>query len=168
MSGSNNRPVWIRKWLLTTAVLFGLWTVLSDKRDAVHLATGLVGALVVVLSLALGRSPQPARDPHPLRFLAYLPWLLLQILKSNIHVARLVLSRTPKIRPRFIRFQPRFADPRALTLLGTSITLTPGTLTVDIDQDEMIVHALDDASAADIEAQVMAVRIAPLFDEVVK
>jgi multicomponent Na+:H+ antiporter subunit E len=156
------------KIVATTAALFALWLILSDKRDVVHLATGIAGAIFVALSLVrrnAGDSEQ--KSPRPLRFLAYLPWLIWQILLSNFHVAKLVLSKNPKIRPRFLRLRPTLKNPRALTLLGSSITLTPGTLTVDINSEELIVHALDDAVAADIEKQTIERKISHIFDEVV-
>jgi multicomponent Na+:H+ antiporter subunit E len=142
--------------------LSALWLVLSDKRDVVHLLMGAVSACAVAATLGV-QAPAGAGRPSALRFVTYVPWLAGQILLSNLRVARLALSPRPAIRPRFIRRPPRLADPRALTLLGTSITLTPGTLTVDIGPNEMVVHALDDASAADIEAGTMSERVRGVF-----
>jgi multicomponent Na+:H+ antiporter subunit E len=161
--GTKRSP--LRGWVPATVALFVLWLILSDKRDVLHLAAGFLGAVGVIASLAFRGSKRDGRNPRALLLLGYLPWLLWQILRSNLHVTRLVLSRRPNIQPRFLRLPPALRDPQALTLLGTSITLTPGTLTVDIGAEEMIIHALDEGSAADIEARTMARRIAPLFDE---
>jgi multisubunit Na+/H+ antiporter MnhE subunit len=141
-----------------------LWLVLSDKRDALHLAAGLASAIGVAVSLRV-QAVRAVTRADLVALIRYVPWLVGQILISNLRVARLALSRRPAIRPRFIRRTPELEDPRALTLLAMSITLTPGTLTVDIGPGEMLVHALDDPSGLDIEANTMAERIRPIFRE---
>jgi multicomponent Na+:H+ antiporter subunit E len=141
-----------------------LWLVLSDKRDALHLAAGVASAIGVAVSLRI----QPVKTvtrAHLASFIRYVPWIVGQIVVANLRIARLALSRHPAIRPRFIRRAPGMEDPRGLTLLALSITLTPGTLTVDIGPGEMLVHALDDPSGLDIEANTMAERIRPIFEE---
>ncbi len=150
---------------LLALALLGLWLVLSAKRDAVHLLAGVASAIAIAATIRVERPAYGPGRPTLARFLAYVPWLAWQILLSNLHVARLALARRPAIRPRFVRRAPGLADPRALTLLGTSITLTPGTLTVDIGPDAMLIHALDDAVAADIEAGTMAARVRAVFGE---
>lgn len=100
---------------------------------------------------------------RPLRLGFYLPWLMGQILLSNLRVARLVLSRRMAIEPTFLSQPPGVEGDRALTTLGSSITLTPGTLTVDVDRDEIFVHALDSQSARDVRDNVMARQVGRLF-----
>jgi multicomponent Na+:H+ antiporter subunit E len=105
---------------------------------------------------------RPVEDTHAMRlgsFLAYVPWLVWQIVLSNLRVARIVLSPTMRISPAFVRQRPGVEGARALTLLGSSITLTPGTLTVDVDGEEIFVHALDTASADDVRAGTIARRV---------
>jgi multicomponent Na+:H+ antiporter subunit E len=80
-------------------------------------------------------------------------------------VARSVLSPTMPISPTFLSQQPGVAGPRALTMLGSSVTLTPGTLTVDVSDGEIFIHALDSASAGDIRDHVIARRVARVFTE---
>ncbi len=145
-------------WLLL--VLLAAWLLLSGKFDAFHIGWGVIGA-VVVAALAVrwcSDRPFPA-----IRLLLFLPWHAWQILISNLRVARLVLTPSLPIRPRLLRRPPGSDDNRALTLLGCAITLTPGTLTVDINDRYMIVHALDDASADDIRDQAMARRVQHVF-----
>jgi multicomponent Na+:H+ antiporter subunit E len=98
------------------------------------------------------------------RFLMFLPWLIMQVFISNVRVARAVLSRRMPIRPMFISQAPGVRGERALTMLGSSTTLTPGTLTIDIDRDEMLVHALDEKSAQDTRDQIIAQRVARVFE----
>jgi multicomponent Na+:H+ antiporter subunit E len=143
------------------AILLGVWWVLSGRFDVLHFGTGVVTA--VLLGALYAGVPDGARF-RPLRFLAYLPWLMLQVLISNLRVARVVLSRRMPIRPVFISQAPGVRGERALTMLGSSTTLTPGTLTIDIDREEMLVHALDEKSAQDTRDQIIAQRVAGVFD----
>jgi multicomponent Na+:H+ antiporter subunit E len=98
-------------------------------------------------------------------FIAFLPWLVVQVIRSNLRVARSVLSPGLRIAPTFVSRPPDVAGDRALTLLGACTTLTPGTLTVDIDQNETFVHALDRHSARDVEQGIMGERVAKVFEE---
>jgi len=142
-------------------LLLGIWLLLSGKFDAFHVGWGVVGSAVVAW---LAFRARPSVFPV-FRFLAFIPWELGQILISNLRVAKAVLQKDCPIQPRLLRRDPGLSDHRALTLLGASITLTPGTLTVDIDEGQMIVHALDDASAQDIHEGVMAERVRRVFQE---
>lgn len=144
-------------------VLMAVWLLLSGKFDWFHIGWGVLTASALAASGAVW--PRPGRFPL-IRFLLFVPWQLWQIFISNLRVAAIVLSPGGAVRPRLLRAAPRLADPRAQTMLGGAITLTPGTLTVDIDETHMIVHALDDASAADIEAGVMRDKVASVFEGV--
>lgn len=150
------------RFCLIFAVLLVIWLGLSGKFDAFHVGWGVAGALVFA---ALATRRQERGQFPLLRFALFVPWQLWQIFISNLRVARLVLTPGLPIAPRLLRRRPGMTDPRALTLLGCSITLTPGTLTVDIDEQQMIIHALDDASARDIERHVMADKVQSVFGE---
>lgn len=145
--------------LWTVAILLAIWSVLSGKFDALHFGVGVVTVLLITWGIHV-------RRPHPLpllRLVAYVPWLLWQVVKSNIHVARLVLLSFRDVKPRFVRIHPKLRGDHPVTLLGCSITLTPGTVTVDTDGDWLLVHALDDESAADLESGEMARRVARVY-----
>jgi multicomponent Na+:H+ antiporter subunit E len=149
-------------FLTMAALLVAIWYLLSGKFDLLHVGAGVVTALVIAWLYV------PVEDGsgfRPARFLVYVPWLIVQIVASNLRVARIVLSPRMPISPSFVRQRPGVAGPRALTLLGTSITLTPGTLTVDVGRDEIFVHALDSASARDVREQVIARRVAEVYPE---
>ncbi len=152
----------ITRFALLFAILLAIWLGLSGKFDAFHVAWGVAGAAVAA-ALATPRQAGPA---FPLvRFLLFVPWQLWQIFISNLRVAKLVLWPGLAIEPRLLKRRPGLTDDRALTLLGCSITLTPGTLTVDIHTDEMVVHALDKPSADDVNADVMLHKISHVFGE---
>ena len=73
--------------------------------------------------------------------------LLWQIVLANIDVAKIVLSPTMPLQPAVIKFDPGLRTELGKTILANSITLTPGTLTIDVQGDIFIVHALTLAAA---------------------
>lgn len=152
-----------RRWssvLILTLLMSGVWYLLSGKFDILHFGTGVVTAFVIAMNVL------PARDGtgvRPLRLLAYIPWLVWQIVLSNLRVARLVLSPGLPISPALVVREPGVIGARALTALGCSVTLTPGTLTIDVGEDEIFVHALDAVSAQDVREGVIARRLAAIF-----
>ena len=167
-----------RRPLLPVAVaaglLFGFWIALSGKLDAFHLSLGLVTAIAV--ALVTGRlyraSPQPmpadefARAPLRWRhFLTYAVWLIWQIFRSAIQVARLVLHPRLPIAPRMVRIADDLPHPIARLTLAHSITLTPGTVTVECDDTGMVVHAIDPEAAAALggDGGPMAERVRTVF-----
>jgi multicomponent Na+:H+ antiporter subunit E len=146
---------------ITALILTAVWWVLSGRFDLLHFGTGVVVAVAVALNMP--GWPDTARF-RPGRFVLFIPWLAVQVIKSNLRVARSVLSPKLAISPTFISHAPEVHGERSLTLLGASLTLTPGTLTVDISDHDMFVHALDVHSAGDIEEGVMAEQVARVFE----
>ncbi|MEO1042389.1 MAG: Na+/H+ antiporter subunit E [Pseudomonadota bacterium] len=95
------------------------------------------------------------------RILTYTAWLLLEIGKANVQVAREVLRREIKLSPKLIRVPADQPSDLTRTIFGNSITLTPGTVTVDVREDSMLVHALtedlaDEEGLAEMSAKVTA------------
>lgn len=151
------------------------WTALSGWFDALHLAMGLlaVGAGVVASRPLLALAPEigpgvsePLRAAMVGRFLLYLPWLLLQIVLSGFHVAVMVLHPRLPITPRVLRVRAALPHPLARLTLAQSITLTPGTVTLDVEGDEFVVHALTETSARGLESgegTAMPLRVRDVF-----
>ena len=151
------------RFLMTAAFLIGIWYLLSGKADLLHLGMGVVTA--VLISARYYNFQRNVKFPV-LRFVLYIPWLLIQVIQSNLHVAKLVFSRPSRISPRFVRqTMTGIDDERAQVVLGCSITLTPGTLTVNIDENSMLVHALDDQVADDLEEKHIERRVRRVFEE---
>lgn len=148
------------RFLRTAAALMAAWIVLSQVFDAFHLGLGLVASVALA---AVRARRAPAGGFPTLRFLAYIPWLVKQIVVSNFRVACLAIAPRPRLAPRLLRVAPGALGRPALTLLGCSITLTPGTVTVDADGETLLVHALDAASARDIEQGILARRVRGVF-----
>ena len=143
-------------------VLLALWVLLSGKLDLLHAGAGAIAAALIALRYLPGADGRRFRI---VAFVRYVPWFLGQVLLSNLRVARVVLTPRMPIAPAFLRQPPGVTGARALTLLGSSVTLTPGTLTIDIGPDEIFVHALDTASARDVQANVLARRASRIFEE---
>ena len=153
---SVNRPM-LRTVAVRAVALFVVWLLLSQTLDVFYLGLGGLSALVV----ARLHTSEPATGG--LRWaglLLYLPWLLWQVLLSGWHVTRLILDPRLPIDPKLVTYKTVLRDPAAVTIFGNSITLTPGTITVEVNGDELVVHAMDDASAAglgDMEKKIVRV-----------
>ncbi len=156
-------------FISTTLILFAFWLVLSGKFDLFHLALGAISSLVVAWmssDLLFFEQNKKGRTGEALRFLAYIPWLVAEIFKSTIHVAWLALhpAMRERIDPRIVTFKTRLKSDVARAALANSITLTPGTITVRVEEDVFTVHALSDKTAAGLPGG-MEERIARIFRE---
>ena len=98
-------------------------------------------------------------------FILYLPWLIYQIYLANLHVVYLVWHRGMPIDPKIIRFKTKLESDLALVTLANSITLTPGTITLDIRDGEYYVHALSKKVADDLLTGDMQNRVAKIYGE---
>jgi multicomponent Na+:H+ antiporter subunit E len=123
--------------------------------DAFELVTGTLTAGVVTLTLA---RISMKGDLPPLstvvrstgRLLVYTPILLWEIAKANVALAYVVLHPRLPIDPRFVEFDAAVWGDMPVTTLANSITLTPGTLTVDVSRQHFLVHALIPAAETDL------------------
>jgi multicomponent Na+:H+ antiporter subunit E len=157
------------RYFVLFSVLFLHWILWSGKFDAFHLSLGVIScALVTFLSHDLymvRKKFSPKIIVEAFRFIKYVPWLFYQIVMSNIHVASLVLSPGMPIDPKIIRYKTRLKTDIALVTFANSITLTPGTITADINEGEFIVHALSKKVADDLMTGEMEDKVAYIFEE---
>lgn len=86
--------------------------------------------------------------------LALLARFSLELLVANLEQARLILGRPLEVSPRWIRFETRLRSETARTVLGALISLTPGTLTCDLEGDTLLIHALNATSDEDAVARI--------------
>ncbi len=148
----------------------GFWFIMSGFFDLTHTLMGIVSVSIVMAinyRLKSHRFYENETDVlKDLRFF-YLPWyflwLLWQIIISGIHVAKILLSPSLPIKTSLVRFKVNYPNPHAKMILGNSITLTPGTLTVDINGDEFIVHAISPVSFEGIASDKMPQQVLKLF-----
>ncbi|WP_037335429.1 Na+/H+ antiporter subunit E [Salinisphaera hydrothermalis] len=141
-----------------------LWLLLSGHYAPLTMALGALSCVFVVwLCRRLGIVSHESVPLHLLpRLPGYTLWLGLQIVRSNVDVATRLLRGRAAISPRTVIIDTRTHDPLGQAILANSITLTPGTVTVGLEDNEAIVHALTEDGAADIEAGTMARRVARL------
>jgi len=142
---------------LKTCVFFLIWLMLSESFDWLHMGMGVVAALAVAW---LNTERNSARSSIRVwRMALYFPWLVGRILHSGIHLSYLILHPALPIDPKMIRHQTNLKDEGSIVLLGNSITLTPGTITVEVESKELVVHAMDDSSAEDVTSRRIEQRI---------
>ena len=165
------RRVSFSPFALTFIIMFGVWVMLSGKFDAFHLSLGLISCAIVsyLSSDLLFSSPQiKGLLSQWVRFVKYVPWLMVEIIKANLHVTYLVFHprMMDLIDPRIIKFRSKLKSDLALVTFANSITLTPGTITVSVSIDgDFKVHAIDKASGDPLPGEMEA-RIAKAFGEV--
>ncbi len=94
-----------------------------------------------------------------LRLPLYWAWLLKEIIKSSIEVARIVLSPSLPIKPQVVQITSEKDKELPQVILGNSITLSPGTITIDIDGSEILVHCINDATADDLKSGELMKRV---------
>lgn len=132
-------------------MLFALWFVMSQKTEPKFIIIGLVSSTAIALLCrrTLCMPGIKTGEDHYLleagafRVISYLIWLIVQIAKSAVYVAGISLSDKSKVDPSIAFFRADYDSPYARALLANSITLTPGTITIDITDDGVYsVHAL--------------------------
>lgn len=126
-----------------------LWLVLSGRDEILILSLGGVTVFIAMfMSARMGLfDVEGAPYGRMPRLLLYWLWLGGEIAKSNLVVARIVVKPEIDITPRLMRIPANATSDFARTIFANSITLTPGTVTVDVNGDELVVHALSDALA---------------------
>lgn len=166
------KPGRYRNPLVMAIFLMGVWLILSGHYDLLHILYGVGSvALVIWLNLRLRRLPLVENEPagmaeiRILRLAVYLPWLLWQIIMSGAYVAWVILQPRLPIQPEILRFRSRQPGVMAKVILGNSITLTPGTLTLDIEGDTFTVHALTGSSARGLYEGKMPTWTASLYEK---
>lgn len=165
------KKAFIKGIILQFLILLGLWLVLSGKYDWLHISFGVFSAfLVTVLQLRINRYlyyQKKIANEHSLswsRMILYVPWLIWQIIVASLQVAYVVLHPRMPINPSLLKFKTKLPNIAARVILGNSITLTPGTLTINIDDDEFLVHALTDASQSGIVDGSLPKQVAKLYN----
>jgi len=124
-------------------VLLALWLLLTWSLQPADIIAGAVVAVIVVALMGNMFIQNAIRIFNPVRvfwMIIYVPYLLWFILWANIDVAYRVINPAMPIRPGIVRFKTGLKTEMGKTFLANSITLTPGTLTVDIIGDEFFVH----------------------------
>lgn len=154
----------VARWLphpLMTLTLLVVWLVLNDTVAPGHVVLG------TLLAVGIPRFTQrfwrePVKVRRPLLALRFLLRVAVDIVLANFTVARLILGDPARLRPGFIRIPLTVQNDFAITLLASVISLTPGTVSSDLDETRthLLVHVFDlddaDALVAEIKARYEA------------
>ncbi len=150
--------------LLSIGILL-LWLVLARAYTLNSLLFGLLLGVALPLLTAAFLTDLP-RVHKPLKALLFFLIVCRDIIVANWEVALLVLGPLHRIEPRFVTVPLSTSDPFIATLVGSVVSLTPGTVTVDIDMEQrlMLVHGLRITDAAGTIAGIKARYEAPLME----
>lgn len=150
-------PLVVRSTPLQIGALFGIsfifYQLLAGTISAFDLITGTISATIVAVGLSrVTFSQDPTRRSlvRLVRHVVYIPYLLWEIIKSNILIAAVILHPRLPIDPRLTRIRPAVWGALPVTTLANSITLTPGTLTVRVDGEQLVIHTLVPGAREDL------------------
>jgi len=154
--------------IIQGGILLGIWLIFSGHYDVFHIS---MGVLSVALILLLNRSLFGVRlfpgDVHRElrigRIFTYTAWLVKEIVLAALQVARIVLSPRMPVDPSLLEFHADLPNAGSQTILANSITLTPGTITIDITHGRFLVHSITGASSRSLVEGVMPGRVARLY-----
>ena len=150
--------------ILASTVLFTLWLLLSGHYGNLLLSLGALSCVFVAwISEKLGLF---SSDFSTLKFNAklpaFLPWFFIEIIKSNIDVCWRILHPKLPIDPQFVSVNAAQHSDMTRAVYANCITLTPGTYSLDVDDDSIEVHALTKQLADDVQQGEMSKRLSAL------
>ena len=147
---------------ITLAVLWLLLSGIYDNTLIISLGVLSIGAVLYVAH----RMDVIDHEGHPSHLgfgmIVYFPWLLWEIVKANLEVAKIIISPRMDIQPHIFTIEASQQSEVGNVVYSHSITLTPGTVTVDVEDGEMSVHALTNAAAAGVKTGEMDSKVTKL------
>lgn len=154
----------MKRSLILFVNLMFVWLLLSGHYNPALVTYGVLSCLgVVALVTRLQILDEEALPTHlGFRAFIYLPWLFKEILLSNLAVAKVILSPKLPIHPRILRVAASQKTQVGQVIYANSITLTPGTVTLDVRHGKFLVHALTTDSAEGLLSGEMDRRVAHL------
>ena len=138
--------------LFATLILF--WLLLNGSLATDIVIVGAVTAAVIAFIFRDGLAVFSEFRATPRAFLTallYIPYFLKELVKSNLHIARVVLTPSLPLNPAIVKVRTRLKSRMGRLILANSITLTPGTLTVELDGEWLYIHWVN-AEVTDIDA----------------
>ena len=153
----------LSKGVATFGATYAFYLLIAGSVTPFNLATGALTALLAAAgfsSISFVTSPSPRRTgARVLRLLLFVPYLVWEITKANLSIAYIILHPSLPIDPEMQRYRAAVWGGFPVTTLGNSITLTPGTLTVDVGREGLDIHTLtggarDDLAAGGLERAV--------------
>lgn len=157
------KPSAHRVVLRRAGLLLAFWLILSGLFDPFHILLGVFSVLIVLWINwyiqrydYFGGTAEEFQGVRVLRLFYFLLFLLWAMLVSSLKIARLILHPQMPIKAGLIKFRTQLPNMNSRVTLGNSITLTPGTVTLDISGNTLLVHSLtDQASHGHIDCQLV-------------
>lgn len=142
----------------TFIIMLTFWTIMSGMFDAFHFSLGILCCLLISFFSSDLLFPDQGKPwfRELIGFIRYLPYLLWQIVLANLQVTYIVLHprMLEKIDPHLFRFETKLKRPISKVAMAQSITLTPGTITVNIHENQIAVYALTREAAAALPGEM--------------
>jgi multicomponent Na+:H+ antiporter subunit E len=149
------------RFLSLACVLFAFWLALSGHYTPMLIGIGAVSA--IACAYVASRVDITEAEGHPVHLLrgavTYWPWLMWEIAKSAWSVTKIILHPSLPISPTMTVVTAGQKTTPGIATYANSITLTPGTITVGVDGNELTIHALVKEGADDLEAGGMDARV---------
>ena len=158
-------------FLITAIAMFIFWILLSGEFTFILITSGVVASLIVAYlshDIFVGKADLKTETGRVFKFIVYIPWLLWEIILANVEIAYLVLNPKPLIDPQLVHFKNDLKTDLGIVTLAHSITLTPGTVTVEANREEFIIHAIWQKSAEGIISGEMQRKVRKIEGEVMK
>ncbi len=145
--------------IATFLIMLLFWTVMSGMFDGFHYTLGIVSCLIIAATSSRLLFPDDAHCcslKELYRMLCYIPYLLWQIILANLEITYIVLHprMMDLIDPHLFRFETILKRPISKVAMAQSITLTPGTITVNIFENQIAVYALTRKAAAGLPGEM--------------
>ncbi len=151
----------------TSVALFLFWCVVVPPEGTLDLMVG--AGVAIVVSLWASRFLWPHADPffsslQPWRLPGFVVKTVWRVVVASAQVLRIVIDPRLPIVPEVVHHTVRFPADAARAAFANAITITPGTLTLDVEGDTFVVHCLDRALASDLLSGRLAADIERLFE----
>jgi len=129
--------------LFWTVLLFVMWMVLTSNFQIANILVGIGVSFSIALLYLKLFTHKAFEFINPFWFIVYLFVLLKNLIISNVQISKRVLRRDMKLSPAIVAVKTDLDSDWKKLLLANSITLTPGTLTLDIKDDILFIHAIE-------------------------
>ncbi len=129
--------------LFWTILLFTLWMVLTSNVQIFNIVIGIGVSFSIALLYTKLFIHKAFEFISPVWFMVYLYVLLKNLILSNLQISKRILSRDMKLSPAIVAVKTNLESDWKKLLLANSITLTPGTLTLDIKDDMLFIHVIE-------------------------
>lgn len=142
--------------ILSMGILATFFLILSEKITMTNIIfAGFVGLLIFKFNEPDGELGSNFNLKSIPIWILFVLMLFFEVVKANLQVAKIALSLDMKLDPKVIIYESRISNHWLLTILANVITLTPGTMSVDISGNKLKVHCLNQAYADGVNSMVL-------------